>query len=97
MHSFRLRLTVALVVCVTLVSVASTYFEVLAHKHLLREDLERRSTWLGSGIQPDFERTVASGSERRPLRRPLSTAGPSSGMMTGRRCRFPPTRNNPRA
>src|ERR1039457_4040775 len=61
MHSFRLRLTVALVVCVTLVSVASTYFEVLAHKHLLREDLERRSTWLGSGIQPDFERTVASG------------------------------------
>ncbi|MGA8732216.1 MAG: trehalose-6-phosphate synthase [Terracidiphilus sp.] len=61
MHSFRLRLTLALVVCVTLVSVASTYFEVLAHKHTLREDLERRSTGLGSSIQPDFERTIASG------------------------------------
>ena len=61
MHSFRLRLILALVVCVTLVSVASTYFEVLAHKHLLREDLERRSMWLGSSIQPDFERALAAG------------------------------------
>ena len=61
MHSFRLRLTLALVVCVTLVSVASTYFEVLAHKHLLREDLERRTMWLGSSIQPDFEHAIAAG------------------------------------
>ena len=61
MHSFRLRLIIALVGCVTLVSVASTYFEVLAHKHLLREDLERRSMWLGSSIQPDFERSLCCG------------------------------------
>lgn len=43
MHSFRLRLILALVACVTAVSIASTYFEVLAHKHFLREDLLRRS------------------------------------------------------
>ncbi len=61
MHSFRLRLIIALVACVTLVSVAFTYFEVLAHKHLLREELERRSMWLGSTIQPDFERSLAAG------------------------------------
>ena len=61
MHSFRLRLTLALVVCVTLVSVASTYFEVLAHKHLLREELERRSMWLGSSIRPDFEHAISAG------------------------------------
>ncbi|MFZ0746275.1 MAG: trehalose-6-phosphate synthase [Terracidiphilus sp.] len=61
MHSFRLRLILALVACVTLVSVASTYFEVLAHKHLLREELEQRTKWLGSSIQPDFERAFAAG------------------------------------
>ena len=44
MHSFRLRLILALIAGVTLVSVASTYFEVLAHKHVLREELERRSS-----------------------------------------------------
>ena len=61
MHFFRLRLILALVGCVTLVSIASTYFEVLAHKHFLREDLEKRTINIGSGIQPDFEQAIAGG------------------------------------
>jgi alpha,alpha-trehalose-phosphate synthase [UDP-forming] len=61
MHSFRLRLILVLVACVTAVSVASTYFEVLAHKHFLREDLEHRTKWMGLGLQPYLEQTLASG------------------------------------
>lgn len=61
MHSFRLRLILVLVASVTLVSVASTYFEVLAHKHFLREDLEHRTRWMGVGLQPYLEQTMASG------------------------------------
>ena len=63
MHSFRLRLILALVACVTVVSIASTYFEVLAHKHFLREDLEQRSQWLGASIQFELERALAAGSD----------------------------------
>ena len=47
MHSFRLRLILALIAGVTLLSVASTYFEVLEHKHILRQELEWRSSWIG--------------------------------------------------
>jgi alpha,alpha-trehalose-phosphate synthase [UDP-forming] len=63
MHSFRLRLILVLVACVTLVSVASTYFEVLAHKHFLREDLERRTKGIVGviGLQPYLEQTLAAG------------------------------------
>jgi trehalose 6-phosphate synthase len=61
MHSFRLRLILALIAGVTLVSVASTYFEVLAHKHALRQELERRSTWIGKAIEPEIEHTQATG------------------------------------
>jgi len=61
MHTFRLRLILALVACVTAVSVASTYFEVLAHKHFLREDLQHRSQWMGTSIQPDVEQLLAAG------------------------------------
>src|ERR1700749_2931792 len=61
MHSFRLRLILVLVACVTAVTVASTYFEVLAHKHFLREDLERRTNWLGEGLQPYLEQKLAGG------------------------------------
>ena len=43
MQFFRMRLILALVLGITLVSVASTYFEVLAHKHLLRQELARRT------------------------------------------------------
>ncbi|MDR3738660.1 MAG: trehalose-6-phosphate synthase [Terracidiphilus sp.] len=61
MHLFRLRLIVALVACVTAVSVAFTYFEVLAHKHFLRTDLVERSRWIGLSLQPGLEQSLASG------------------------------------
>ncbi len=62
MHSFRLRLVLALIASVTLVSIASTYFDELAHKHLLRTELERRIRWMGASILPDFQRALATGS-----------------------------------
>jgi trehalose 6-phosphate synthase len=61
MHSFRLRLILVLVACVTVVSVASTYFEVLAHKHFLREVLVSRTKWMGFGLQPYLEQRLSSG------------------------------------
>src|SRR5581483_1062175 len=61
MHSFRLRLILVLVACVTVVSMASTYFEVLAHKHFLRADLEQRTRGTGLGLQPYLEQMLASG------------------------------------
>jgi hypothetical protein len=36
MHFFRVRLILALIASVTLVSLASTYFDVLAHRHNMR-------------------------------------------------------------
>jgi trehalose 6-phosphate synthase len=61
MPFFRMRLILALIVGITLVSVGSTYFDVLAHKHVLRRELERNSTWLGASLQPEMEQAVASG------------------------------------
>jgi trehalose 6-phosphate synthase len=61
MQFFRLRLILALVVGITLVSVASTYFEVLARKHVLRRELERRTAWLSTSLQPELEKNLAGG------------------------------------
>jgi trehalose 6-phosphate synthase len=61
MHLFRVRLILALIAGVILVSVAFTYFDVLAHRHTLREDLERRTTWMGRSIEPDVENALAAG------------------------------------
>jgi alpha,alpha-trehalose-phosphate synthase [UDP-forming] len=61
MHSFRLRLILALVGCVTVVSIASTYFEVLSHKHFQREELVERSRWIGLSLQPGVEQSLAAG------------------------------------
>jgi alpha,alpha-trehalose-phosphate synthase [UDP-forming] len=68
MRSFRLQLILSLVVCVTVVSLASTYFEVLAHKHILRLELERRASSFGEVLQPSFEQALATaqGSEQSP-------------------------------
>ena len=63
MPFFRMRLILALVVGITLVSVGSTYFEVLAHKHFLRLELVQRSGWLGASLQPQLEQAVATGRE----------------------------------
>jgi alpha,alpha-trehalose-phosphate synthase [UDP-forming] len=61
MRSFRIRLILALIAGITVVSLASTYFEVLAHKHLLRQQLEARTSWLGISLQPGLEKALASG------------------------------------
>jgi len=61
MKFFRIRLILALAVGITLVSVASTYFEVLAHKHALRLDLERRTAWLSKNLQSEMTKTLAGG------------------------------------
>jgi trehalose 6-phosphate synthase len=56
-----MRLILALVLGITLVSVASTYFEVLSHKHLLRQELERRTAWQSKSLQSEMENSVAGG------------------------------------
>jgi trehalose 6-phosphate synthase len=61
MHFFRLRLVAALLVGITLISVGSTYFDVLTHKHNLRRDLTRRTQWYGAGLQPQIEQQIATG------------------------------------
>jgi len=62
MRHFRIRLILALIVGITVVSLASTYFEVLARKHVLRRELERRTGWLGTRLQPYMEEALAAGS-----------------------------------
>jgi trehalose 6-phosphate synthase len=61
MKFFRMRLILALAVGITLVSVASTYFEVLAHKHALRLDLVHRTAWLSKNLQSEMTKTLAGG------------------------------------
>jgi alpha,alpha-trehalose-phosphate synthase [UDP-forming] len=61
MHRFRMRLILALIAGVTLISAASTYFDVLAHQHVLRQELERRTQWMGLSIEPDVESALATG------------------------------------
>jgi len=61
MHSFRLRLILALIAGVTLLSIGSTYFEVLEHKHVLRQELEWRSSWMGASLRPGMEQALAQG------------------------------------
>ena len=61
MHFFRLRLILVLIAGVTLVSVASTYFEVLAHKHMMREDLERRTAQQAASLLPEVQQAFTGG------------------------------------
>jgi alpha,alpha-trehalose-phosphate synthase [UDP-forming] len=79
MKSFRLRLILALVICVTFVSLASTYFEVLAHKHILRLELERRAASLGEGLQPSLEQALGDA-----LAAPQSTTATTFTQLLGR-------------
>src|ERR1700742_4923654 len=61
MHSFRLRLILALIAGVTLLSIASTYFEVLEHKHVLRQELEWRSGWMAASLKPGMQQALTQG------------------------------------
>jgi len=58
---FRIRLILALVIGITLVSVASTYFEVLAHKHVLRRELQRRTALLAATLQSPVALSLTEG------------------------------------
>jgi trehalose 6-phosphate synthase len=60
-----MRLILALIAGVTLVSVASTFFEVLAHKHMLRQDLERRTAQQAASLLPEIEQAFAGGTAAR--------------------------------
>src|ERR1035438_9009391 len=61
MKFFRMRLILALVVGITLVSVASTYLEVFAHRHVMRQELKRRTAWQCKSLQSEMEMSVAKG------------------------------------
>ena len=61
MQFFRVRLILALIASVTIVSAAFTYFDVLAHRHVLREDLIRRTTWMARTIAPDIQNALSDG------------------------------------
>jgi trehalose 6-phosphate synthase len=61
MRFFGMRLILALILGITFVSIASTYFEVLAHKHTLRLELQRRTVWLGRSLQVDLEPALEAG------------------------------------
>lgn len=60
MHFFRIRLLGTLLLGISLISAVSTYFEVLAHKHAMRKDLEQRTLWLGTGLQMELEQLLAA-------------------------------------
>src|SRR5579864_8681324 len=61
MRSFRIRLILALIAGIAVVSLASTYFEVLAHKHILHRELIRRTIWVGNSLQPGIEQALTMG------------------------------------
>ena len=61
MNLFRLRLIFVLILGVTLISAAFTYFDVLAHKHTLRVELERRTRWMGTSMEPDVVSALEAG------------------------------------
>ena len=60
MKFFRLRLVASLLLGITLISVASTYFDVLAHRHTLRSELARRTQWFGASLQTQIEQQFLS-------------------------------------
>jgi trehalose 6-phosphate synthase len=61
MHRFRVQLILALIASVTLVSIASTYFDVLHRRHVLRQELQARTNWMGVSLEPDFQAALAAG------------------------------------
>lgn len=58
MHFFRLKMVAALLIGITLISVASTYFEVIAHKHTMRNDLARKTQWFSASLEPVIEQIM---------------------------------------
>jgi alpha,alpha-trehalose-phosphate synthase [UDP-forming] len=64
MRLLSVRLIISLIVGVTLVSLAFSYYEVVGAKRRLRNELERRAEVLGESLSGNVERTWETGSNR---------------------------------
>src|SRR5579863_4666679 len=64
MRLLSVRLIVSLIVCITLVSLAFSYYQVVGEKRRLRSDLERRAEVLGESVAGNVEKSWESGSDR---------------------------------
>src|SRR6202035_2634456 len=64
MRLLSVRLIVSLIVGITLVSLAFSYYEVVREKHGLRSDLERRAEVLGESVAGNVEKSWEAGSVR---------------------------------
>ena len=64
MRLLSVRLIISLIVGVTLVSLAFSYYEVVGEKRRLRGDLERRADILGESLAGNVERAWEPGSNR---------------------------------
>src|SRR5450432_3938901 len=62
MRLLSIRLIVSLIVGITLVSLASSYYEALGEKRVLRGDLERRAEVLGESLAGNVERELEEAS-----------------------------------
>ena len=63
MRLLSVRLIVSLILGITLVSLGFSYYEVLAEKRALRNDLERRADMLGESLVGNVERSWNTGSD----------------------------------
>jgi trehalose 6-phosphate synthase len=61
---FSLRLILSLIVGITLVSLAFSYYEVRSEKRRMRSDLERRAEVLGESLAGNIEPRLEKGSPR---------------------------------
>jgi trehalose-6-phosphate synthase len=64
MRLLSFRLIVSLIVGITLVSSAFSYYEVLVEKRALRSDLERRAEMLGESLVGNVEQSWNTGSDK---------------------------------
>src|SRR6202035_709439 len=64
MRLLSVRLIVSLIIGITVVSLAFSYYEVVGEKRRLRSDLERRAEVLGESVAGNVEKSWESGSER---------------------------------
>ena len=62
MRLLSVRLILSLIVGITLVSLGFSYYQVVAEKHALRADLERRAEVLGESLAGNVEKSWGTGS-----------------------------------
>jgi len=64
MRLLSVRLIVSLILGITLVSLAFSYYQVVAERRALRGDLERRAEVLGESLAGNVEKTWGTGSNQ---------------------------------